>query len=764
MEEEYADDANDCRSEEVVDLTAKMNKEGKLEWQVPEGRWTILRFGYTLEGQRTRCSSTIIGYEADMLDPIGVETHFKHCAEPLINAAGEYAGKTLKYLHVDSYETGADVRGQQPTWSAKFVEEFRARRGYDPLPYLPAMAKRIVDNREKTNRFLLDLRTTIGDLMTEKFFGRLAELSHARGIGIHCETGYGTYPHPQFDGLRAAAQCDITMGEFWWGTDIMSQFAPYCNVIRSVASPAHVYGKKIVQAESFTSWSHFLEYPATLKPVGDEAFCDGLNRIMFHQYTHQPNEDMPGYQYGAGTHIDRHVTWWNMAKPFLTYLTRCQNILQSGRFHADVCYFYGEGTAKYVPSKKFLKPALPPGYNFDCVNAEVLLNRMDSIDVKMEFANGDIVNECQLHLPDGMNYRLLVLPTERTMSPAVLKKIQSLLEAGATVLGEKPLRAPGLTNWPKCDQELKDVADALWGENPEPSGRKTIGKGTLVWGSTPDEVLKSLGTPPDFQTPANNDKFEFIHRVIDGADYYFVSNQSDRAKNGDFLFRARGRMPELWDPVTGNRRELSRWETDDDHRIRIPMAFEPYQSFFVVFRKPTGRVIGLDLGGNFPSFKQAAEIAGPWTVAFDPKWGGPEKVVFEKLDDWTKRPEEGIKYYSGTAIYKKTFDLPFTPSQYPNTFFLDLGAVNYLARVRLNGKDLGIVWTAPWRVDISGVLKEKGNELEIEVANTWLNRLVGDARLPAEKRIAKTNARYPAEQPLMPSGLLGPVTVRKVER
>ncbi len=205
------------------------------------------------------------------------------------------------------------MQGQQPTWSAKFLEEFRTRRGYDPLPYLPAMARRIVDNREKTDRFLFDIRMTISDLMIEKFFGRFAELAHARGVGIHCETGYGTYPHPQFDGLRAAGQCDVTMGEFWWGTDIMSQFDHFCNVIRSVASPAHIYGKKIVQAESFTSWSHFLEYPATLKPLGDEAFCDGLNRIMFHQYTHQPNEDMPGYQYGAGTHIDRHVTWWNMS-------------------------------------------------------------------------------------------------------------------------------------------------------------------------------------------------------------------------------------------------------------------------------------------------------------------------------------------------------------------------------------------------------------------------------------------------------------------
>jgi hypothetical protein len=783
MEEEYAADGTyDCRSKEVVDLSTKMNKEGKLEWQAPEGRWTILRFGYTLEGQRTRCSSTVIGYEADMLDPLGIETHFKHCAEPLLNAAGEYAGKTLKYLHVDSYEIGADVQGQQPTWSAKFLDEFRARRGYDPLPYLPALTRRIVDDREKTDRFLWDIRMTIGDLMVERFFGRLAELAHARGVGIHCETGYGTYPHPQFDGLRAAGQNDVTMGEFWWGTDIMSQFAPYCNVIRSVASPAHVYGKKIVQAESFTTWSHFYEYPSALKPLGDEAFCDGLNRMVFHQYTHQSNEDQPGHQYFAGTHIDRHLTWWNMIQPFLMYLTRCQKILQDGRFHADVCYFYGEGTAKFVPGKKYLKPALPPGDNFDCVNADVLLNRMT-------------VKDGLLVLPDGMSYRLLVLPEQRTMSPAVLKKIQELLEAGATVLGEKPLHTPGLTDWPQCDRELNAIAETLWGKNPAASGYKIHGKptflpeevsssllkkgrnilgyGVLAWGIAPGEMLEYLNAPPDFSAPNDNQGFEFIHRILSGGDFYFISNQTGETRSGDFLFRIGDRKPELWDPVAGGIRNLPEFSITDDGRTKIPMRFAPAQSYFVVFpnRKDAtplssgkGSEAKADSAKNFLTLEKVAELSGPWTVSFDPKWGGPEKIVFENLDEWTTRPEEGIKYYSGTAVYRKTFDLEndaIAALKQKRKLRLDLGKVNYLARVRLNGQDLGIVWTAPWEVDISDAVQSKGNELEIEVVNTWLNRLVGDAHLPVEKRLGKTNVQYPANQSLMPSGLLGPVTLKK---
>lgn len=748
LDDEYPTDATtDCKSAEVVDLTSKM-KDGTLAWDAPAGRWTILRFGYTLEGQRTRCASTVIGYEADMMDPIGMETHFKHCAEPLLAAAGPYVGKTLKYVHTDSCEVGADVQGQQPNWSANFLAEFRKRRGYDPLPYLPAMARRIVDNRDKTDRFLFDIRQTIGDLIADCCYGRLAELAHQRGIRIHCETGYGTYPHPQFDGLRTAGKCDVTMGEFWWGTDVMKRCEHYCNAIRTAASAAHLYDKKIVQAESFTSWNHFLEYPATMKPVGDEAFCDGLNRIMFHQYTHQPNEDMPGFQYGAGTHIDRHVTWWNMSKPFLTYLARCQMLLQAGRFHADVAYFYGEGSSKYVPTKRFLHPPLPAGYNFDCVNADVLLNRMK-------------VKDNQLVLPNGVAYKMLVLPQNRTMSPAVLRKIKDFIDTGALVMGKKPLHVPGLTNWPEADKELQAIAGTIRVDDSLPPARSDdpfSDPGGLIPIRAIRDVLGSDRSPPDFEAPANNAGFEFIHRVIDGGDFYFVSNQANVTKEGDFLFRIKGRAPEFWDPVAGTRRDLPGYVATDDGRTRVPMTFAPYQSFFVVFRKPIGEDAKPVDARNFPATRQFQQLDGPWTVEFDPKWGGPKQVVFDKLVDWTTRPEPGIKFYSGTAVYRKSFHIMKLSKE---RVFLDLGTVDYLARVRLNGKDLGVVWTAPWRVDITEPVHEGMNELEIEVVNTWVNRLIGDAQLPPEKRVAKSNIQYPSNAPLMPSGLIGPVTLRR---
>jgi hypothetical protein len=747
LQQEYdGPDACDVRSGEVVDLTGRLGKDGRLQWDVPAGRWTILRFGYTLQGQRTRCGSTVGGYEADMLDAAGIECHFKNLAVPLLDEAGPAVGRTLKYLHIDSYELGADIQGRQPTWSAEFRKEFKARRGYDLLPMLPALARRVVDGRERTNRFLWDIRATIGDLMAERFFQRFAELAHARGVGMHCETGYGTYPHPHFDGLRCAAAGDVAMGEFWHGTDIMSQFDPFCNVIRSVASAAHIYDRRIVQAEAFTSWNHFLEYPYALKAVGDEAFCDGLNRMVFHQYTHQPQSDViPGWQYGAGTHIDRHLTWWPMSHAWFAYLARCQHLLQSGRFHADVAYYYGEGATKYVPGRSHIRPALPEGYDFDCVNTTALLYFLK-------------VKDGRLVLPNGAGYRLLVLPEERTMSWDVLIRVWDLLGAGATVYGRRPLRAPGLNEYPQCDEAVRVVRDDIWGSLDRDSGDLRVGGGRVIWGKSLKEVLSSLDLPPDveFRKASQGAKLNFIHRTSGPAELYFVANGAERSEEIDCAFRISGKQPELWDPVTGAIRDLPQFRQENGRTV-VPLQLAPMQSYFVVFHRPAAAPRG---GSNFPQIKAVGELTGPWEVRFDPKWGGPEKTEFAKLDDWTARPEDAIRHYSGTATYRKTLDLAkLAPDGRvpPGRTWLDLGTVKNLARVRLNGKDLGVVWTAPWRVETTGVLKSGSNQLEIDVVNLWPNRLIGDASLPPEKRLTKTNVHFAPGAPLLPSGLLGPV-------
>lgn len=754
--EQYPQDgAVDCFSKDVVDLTSFLDADGHVKWDVPQGRWTILRFGYTLEGQRIRGTSrnTQGGYEADMLDRAGIESHFEHLAMPILAEAQSSGTHVLKYLHIDSYELGADVRGQQPTWSRTFREEFRIRRGYDLLPYLPALARRIVDSRDVTNRFLFDMRWTIGDLMAEQFWIPYGELAHAQGIDIESETGYGTYPYPHIDGLRTAGNNDLPMGEFWFGTDIMSQFDHWGNDIRTVATAAHVYGRPVVQAESFTSWSHWQEYPESLKPVGDDAFLDGLNRMVFHQYTAQPKLDMkPGWQYGAGTHVDRNITWWEEARGFFQYIGRCSYLLQQGRFDADALYFYGEGVTKFLPSREYLRPALPQGYNFDAINADLLLH-------------GLRIDKGRWTLPSGLSYRVLVLPEDGVMSPAVLGRIRELVADGGVVLGPKPQRAPGLQGYPGVDPELKKLADEMWGEVDGLKVKvKSLGKGKIYSGESLREVFAQQSIVPDFayRSGASGTTLDFLHRTQGDAELYFVANRHDRDEQAECTFRVSGKRPELWDPVTGESRPAVAFKQAGG-LTTVPLEFAPYGSLFVIFREPMGAEVQGEASRNFPVYSNAQEIQGPWDVSFDPKWGGPSNAEFAKLISWTVRPEDGIKYYSGSATYHKSFDLPPALHGPHARVALDLGDVKYAAQVRLNGKDLGPLWTKPFRIEITDAVKPSGNVLEIDVANLWPNRIIGDSRLPPDQRYTHTNIVYTEDTPLWKSGLLGPVRLELIE-
>jgi hypothetical protein len=373
----------------------------------------------------------------------------------------------------------------------------------------------------------------------------------------------------------------------------------------------------------------------------------------------------------------------------------------------------------------------------------------------------------RLVLPDGMSYRYLVLPHEATwsVSPKVLAKIKELVEAGVTVIGPGPAAAPGLSNYPACDAQVKQLADALWGAEPASAGERPIGTGRLIWGKSLDAIVRADGVPPDieFRDASPQAKFDWIHRRDRGREIYFVSNQSMLPASATAVFRTRGLQPEWWDAVTGQIRELPEWR-EEDGRTVVPLRFAARESGFVVFqsgKRKAGR------GENFPDLKRVGELAGPWQVAFDPRWGGPEAVVFEKLTDWTQRAEEGIRYYSGRAVYRKTFDLPAAERAWVaarQRIFLNLGVVKELAEVKLNGRNLGVVWTAPWRIELTGALKPAGNVLEIDVVNLWPNRLIGDAALPKEKRLTKTNVTtYQKNSPLLPSGLLGPVQLEVME-
>jgi len=944
-------------SDRVVNLTPKLDASGRLTWAVPEGKWTIMRFGRTSTGATTRPAPFPgLGLESDKFDQAALDAHSDAFVGALLrevgapNNGGE-SGWTM--LHIDSWEMGAQ------NWTAAFGEEFRRRRGYDPLRYLPAITGRVVDSLEVSERFLWDLRQTAQELVIQNHAEHLKTLGRRHGFCLSIEP-YDMMPCAD---MSVGAVADVPMCEFW-----LRGFDTTYSVIEA-ASIAHTCGRPIVAAESFTSddTERWQAYPAAMKTLGDWAFSSGVNRIVFHRYQHQPSLGRrPGMTMGPyGVHWERTQTWWDMVRPYHEYLARCQFMLRQGLPVADICYLVPEGSPQVFRPPTSALHGNPPdrlGYNFDGCAPETLLARM-------------AVKKRRLVLPNGMNYRVLVLSDSPTMTPTLLRKVRDLVKAGATVIGPPPLKSPSLSGYPQCDGQVRALADELWSggvmedwsdagkangsapslhhsntplplghviwsgswKTPQPAsdledplaqakwiwhkegdptvaapvGRRCFrrvftvpedsevesaravltadnsfrlwvngrragsgdnfhaagvfdikrflragvnvlavaaenggasanpagllgtiqirfhdghaetvptdetwqtsqdpqGKwktaptaaddwkaamelgpaGMAPWGalrplaSAPDQyceysvvssVLGKLGVSPDFEA---NGSIRCTHRRTAGADIYFVANRKDRPIEASCTFRVSGKVPELWDPLNGAARELPE-HTSREGRTTVPMRFEPAQSFFVVFRRPArsgsgssrsaslplpkgeGRGEGKPGYRNFPRSTNLAELAGPWSVSFDPKWGGPEGVTFQTLEDWTKRDEPGIRYYSGTAVYRKTFAAPKTARG--QRLLLDLGVVKNLARVRLNGHDLGVVWCAPWRADITEAVKAGDNQLEIAVANLWPNRLIGDQSVPPDKRLTSTTWNpFKPDSPLLESGLLGPVRI-----
>jgi hypothetical protein len=498
-----------------------------------------------------------------------------------------------------------------------------------------------------------------------------------------------------------------------------------------------------------------------LKPTVDRAFCEGINQCVFCIMTCQkPSEGKPGLDYGAGTHFNPNVTWWDQAAgSWIGYINRCQALLQSGLFVADVLYYNGDWAPNLVAPKQIEQPGLGKGYDYDVCNAEVLLTRLS-------------VKDGRVVLPDGMSYRVLVLPETKRMPSEVASKIKELVQAGATVVGSKPDSDPGLKDYPNCDTEVKKIAAEVWGScDGQQVKQNSYGKGRVFWGKTVGEIFQSDHVLPDF-TYTNNPFIDFIHRRADGAEIYFLANRKNQKASIDATFRVEGMQPELWDPVSGQRRDLKVFKSKDG-QTTVPLEFEPDGSMFVVFRKQVSEVGGqkseVRNQQNFVKVTPVQEITGAWTVQFDSQWFYPTDgligdqakglITFDKLEDWTQRPEQAVKYYSGTAVYKKEFGIQESVSSSGKGLFLDLGTVKETAKVKLNGKDLGVVWCHPWRVEITGTIKPGENQLEIEVVNLWPNRLIGDTTLTeAQRRTRTSNLTDPKAKPLS-SGLLGPVRI-----
>ncbi|OHB75143.1 MAG: hypothetical protein A2Z25_21715 [Planctomycetes bacterium RBG_16_55_9] len=666
--------------------------------------------------------------------------------EPILRDIGSLAGKTLKYLQTDSWECGG------ANWTRRFASEFQKRRGYDPIPYLPVVAGKIIGSRDVSNRFLADFRKTIGDCVAENHYGTFAALAHPHNLGIHPESG-GPHAGP-FDAMKCLGRNDMTMGEFW----VPSPHRPRPEqrfFVKQSASAAHTYGKKLVGAEAFTSigphWNDVLW--ASQKPSFDHEACSGLNLVFWHTFTCSPRQmGIPGQEYFAGTHFNPNVTWWDCADGFVTYLNRCQFLFQQGTFVADVLYYYGDHVPNIAPHKEADPAGAMPGFDYDTVNEEIFLQLR--------------AEDNRIIVPGGIHYRLLVLPDHKVLSTAVLKKIGELVRQGATVIGPKPERTVSLVGYPQSEKEFKKLAVEIWSQSSGSDGQqKPLGKGRILWGKSAREALLADGVKPDFEIRDQQDEstFDYIHYIIDEAEVYFVSNQKERDERVNCVFRVSGKQPEIWNPLTGEIRKATAFRQTSG-RTEVPLSFPPYGSLFVVFRESISSTTQGTAESNFPDYKPAQHLEGPWDVHFDPEWGGPEKARFEKLISWTQHPEPGIRNYSGKAIYTTTFQFlgPKTPGR---RHVLDLGEVFDLgiAKVKLNDLDLGVVWTKPFRTDITSPLKDGANTLEIKVINSWRNRLIADRDLPPEKRYPQTNITVTPQWSPEESGLLGPVQILAAE-
>lgn len=870
-------------SDQIINLTDRLKPDGSLDWEVPAGGWIVMRFVARNNGAVTRPAPVPgLGFECDKFSREAFEAHFEEYIGRLIRKAQprkSASGGGWTMIHIDSWEMGAQ------NWTQNFREEFRRRRGYDPLPYYPVYAGRIVGSLEESERFLWDLRRTASELIVENHAEKFKELGRKYRFTLSIEP-YDMNPAADFD-LGAVA--DVPMGEFWCdGFGFNSSFS-----VVEATSIGHIIGAPVVAAESFTAMPQeaWKKYPGNMKDQTDWAFCQGLNRLIFHTFVHNPLDERlkPGMTMGPyGVHWDRAQTWWSMVRPYHDYVARCQFVLSQGKTVADILYLTPEGApqvfrpaagamdgTEFLPDKR--------EYSFDGCSP-VALMKLARVE------NGRIV------FPGGASYRLMVLPAMETMTPELLRKIEELVRIGAMLVGSPPKRSPSLENYPDCDRRVQEMAKTMWGslERPEEVTVRTHGQGKIFWGgelspepvksdSNPLEaqlypdykatqaVLLELGVLPDFI--CSSGKIRYTHRSLpeSGLEIYFISNRSGEVVEDVCLFRDGSGRAELWDDINGDIIELKRVRKIEDGRTSLPVRLEPHQSFFVVFYKERGEAHKTGLSGaeknlgrkvkeeskkeieenqiaienrvgieesfsprknkgenegrpkanrvadersnkaekenkedkkviwnenyagrndefikslalNFPLAEAVMELKGPWKVKFDPKWGGPGEVVFERLIDWTMHPDDGIRYYSGTAVYSLDFDLPEGMKILKGqALYLDLGEVHCLARVRLNGRELGIVWTEPPRVRVdSARLKKKGNHLEIEVANLWINRLIGDENEPwdgvadskwpewllkGEPRPTKrftfsTHRLYKLGDPLAPSGLIGPVSLK----
>lgn len=717
---------------EVIDLSDKL-RDDRLRWIVPAGKWKVFRFGYEPTGRQS-----LWGPFTDAMSSEALDKTWRVTMGNLLEEMSPPERRQLCCVLDDSWEAG------QPTWTKLFPTEFAKRRGYDLIRWLPIFAGEAEGSTAQRAGVKRDFDRTVADLVAENHYGHLSDLAHRSGMVAYAEAaGPNT---AQFDPILNGKGLDFSMGEFW----MPSEHRPTPDLrflIRDSASASHTYGKRITACESFTSVGpQWEESFFDMKNVADQAFSDGCNRFFIHAYSQSPSATAkPGYVYFAGTHYDRNVTWWNETPAFNEYLGRITFLLQQGLFVADALYFRGDGIGQIEQHKT--QPSLPSeGYDHDNIDLDGLVTRVS-------------VKDGRIVLPDGMSYRILVLPSPEAIPIEALRKIDTLVAHGAVVVGQRPAGLAGLPLSDAAQKEFESLTLHLW---PENDASKHDRKNVLQ--STPAEVLKQLHISPDFRFTGLSDRGEidWIHRRVGTTEIYFIASRWDSEEKISATFRVAGMQPELWNPVTGEIRDAKAFRQEDG-LTTIPLEFDPRGSVFVIFRRRILKTTNGDRTTNYPTLHLLQQLHGEWAVSFDPSMRGPGAVTFDSLVDWTSRPEERIRHFSGDAVYRKTFTLPVLARQ-RQRLFLDLGEVHEVARIKLNGIDLGVLWTKPAHVDISSVVRTGRNELEITVTNLWPNRMIGDQCLPPNQRITETNAdKFNCNTPLYASGLIGPVLLKVLQ-
>jgi alpha-L-rhamnosidase len=724
-------DGTGIAASDVIDLTGKMAPDGLLDWTPRKGNWRVLRFGYSLTGKENHpATPEATGLEVDKFDADAVKRYINTYLDTYVSAAGaDLIGKRgVRAVLNDSIEVGA------ANWTNRLVAEFKTRRGYDPVIWMPALTGVVIESAAKTDSFLYDFRKTLAELIEEAHYATITSELHKRDL-IHYSEALESGRPSIGDDMAMRKTADIPMAAMWtYPKGDVGPQSQYWGDIRGAASVAHIYGQNLVAAESLTAAMSYWSFaPRDLQPMIDMEFALGVNRPVIHTSVHQPlTAKMPGFSLWIfGQYFSRLETWGEMAKPWIDYISRNSYMLQQGRFAADVAFFYGEESPITALYDGKVPTDTPKTTGFDYVNADVVLNQLSN-------DGGDVVAK------SGARYRVIYLGgTSRKMSLPVLKRLDALVQGGATLVGRKPEGTPSLSDDPAAFTAL---ADRLWSGN--------TGKGRVLVSTDVNAALATLNIAPDFShsKPAADTTVMFAHRKTADTDIYYYTNRKDRAETVDLNFRVTRKTPEHWDAATGAATAVS--FSMRDGQTTIPMALRPYQSGFIVFRKRTDSTTATQA---IPIATTLGDLTGPWTLAFQPGRGAPTSVTIPALTDWSRDKINEIKYFSGIGTYRNALTIPASAIAKGKALMLDMGDVRDVAEVFVNGKSAGTLWKAPYRIDISSFAKPGKNALEIRVANLWVNRLIGDAQ-PGAKPITFTTLKtYTAGAPLRGSGLIGPV-------